>query len=256
MAFPAEQIAALTARWPHLARSFSVYYGDQPRDDAMDALYSRFLKAGSVAFDIGSHVGDRVGSFRRCGARVVALEPQPDCAAAIRVIFADDRDVTLLENACGPKPGELTLHVNTANPTVSTASPDFLKAADGAAGWEGQVWDHKIVVPVTTLDALIAAHGVPDFVKIDVEGFEADVLLGLSRAIPALSFEFTTIQREVACQCLSIIATLGPYRFNIALGESQTLTFANGIAVEEMAAHMRALPHLANSGDVYAILDR
>lgn len=256
MALSAENITALIAQWPHLQRSFEVYHGNQTRDDAMDALYARFLTAGSLAFDIGSHVGDRIGSFRRCGARVVALEPQPDCAAAIRSVFRNDVDVTLLENACGPKAGELTLHVNSANPTVSTASPDFLKAADGAAGWEGQVWDRKIVVPVTTLDALIGAHGVPDFVKIDVEGFEADVLAGLSRPIPALSFEFTTIQRNVAYQCIAMIARLGAYRFNIALGESQRFDFAQEISAEAMATHIRTLPHAANSGDVYAILDR
>ena len=56
-----------------LRRSLDVYYGDRARDDAMDALYTRFVGKGGLAFDIGSHVGDRIGSFRRLGARVVAL---------------------------------------------------------------------------------------------------------------------------------------------------------------------------------------
>ena len=237
-----------------LYRSLDVYYGDAPRDAAMDALYGRFLKTGDLAFDIGSHVGDRIGSFRRLGARCVALEPQPLCAGVIRALYADDPAVTLVEAACGPKAGTLTLHINSANPTVTTASPEFVAAADGARGWEGQAWDREITVPVTTLDALIAVHGAPQFVKIDVEGFEADVLSGLSRQLPLLSFEFTTIQRDVAYRCIEMLAALGPYRFDVALGESQRLTFERWITAAEMNDHIRALPHDANSGDVYACL--
>jgi FkbM family methyltransferase len=237
-----------------LRRSLDVYYGDTTRDAAMDALYSRFVRPGGLAFDIGSHVGDRIGAFRRCGARVVALEPQPDCARVIHQIYADDTEVRLFEAACGPRTGALTLLVNSANPTVTTASRDFVVAADGAGGWEGQVWDRQIEVPVTTLDTLIAEHGKPDFVKIDVEGFEADVLAGLTQALPALSFEFTTIQRDVAYACLARLDAIAPYRYDVALGESQTLTFGRWLTRDEMEAHIRGLPHQANSGDVYAVL--
>ena len=237
-----------------LRRSLDVYYGDAARDAAMDALYARFLRAGDLAFDIGAHVGDRTGSFRRLGARVVALEPQPLCARAMRAIYAGDDGVTLLEAACGERPGTVTLRVNSANPTVTTASPDFVAAADGAGGWEGQVWDTEVEVSCTTLDALIAEHGQPAFAKVDVEGFEATVLAGLSRPLPALSFEFTTIQRDVALACIGRLAALGRYGFDVALGESQILTFDRWLPGEAMAAHIAALPHAANSGDVYCML--
>ena len=75
--------------------------------------------------------------------------------------------------------GSVALKLNLDNPTVSTASDDFVRAADGAPGWEGQAWTSTIEVPLTTLDALIARHGTPAFIKIDVEGFEAEVLAGL-----------------------------------------------------------------------------
>lgn len=241
-------------RFASLRRSLDVYYGDTEREIAMDALYGRFLTKSALAFDIGSHVGDRIASFRRQGARVVALEPQPLCFEALSQIYCCDGAVCLVNAACGPKAGELTLHVNSTNPTVTTASPEFIKAADGAGGWEGQVWDRQITVPVTTLDALIAKHGLPQFVKIDVEGFEADVLAGLSQPVAALSFEFTTIQRDVAYACLDRLQRLGNYGFDIALGESQTLSLGRWAGVQEMRAHIAALPHEANSGDVYAVL--
>src|SRR5262245_16246899 len=137
-----------------LHRSLEVYYGHAERDGAMDALYARFVPPGALAFDLGSHVGDRVGSFRRLGARVVALEPQPLCARAILAIYADDPQVTLIEAACGERSGKLILRINSANPTVSTASAEFIGAADGAGGWEGQAWDAEAEVACTTLDAL------------------------------------------------------------------------------------------------------
>ncbi len=237
-----------------LSRSLDVYYGDPVRDAAMDALYARFVRVGDLAFDIGSHVGDRIGSFRRLGARVVALEPQPLCARVIREIYAGDDSVTLIEAGCGAAPGKLTLQINSVNPTVSTASSDFIRAADGAGGWEGQAWDARIEVPCTTLDTLVAEHGAPAFAKIDVEGFEDTVLAGLARPLPALSFEFTTIQRDVAQRCLDRLASLGRYQFDIALGESQALTFNRWSSKADMAAHIAALPHEANSGDVYCVL--
>jgi FkbM family methyltransferase len=237
-----------------LHRSFDVYYGNAERDAAMDALYARFVRAGDLAFDVGAHVGDRTGSFRRLGAHVVALEPQPLCARAMRALYAGDPNVTLIEAACGERGGQVMLKINSANPTVSTASHTFVSAADGADGWEGQAWDAAVEVPCTTLDALIAEHGKPAFAKIDVEGFEAAVLAGLSQSLPALSFEFTTIQRDVAFACLDRLASLGPYGFDVALGESQRLTFNRWISKADMAAHLAALPHAANSGDVYCVL--
>jgi FkbM family methyltransferase len=249
------RLAALAAdpAMAPLRRSLRASHGDPARRAAMTEFYSRFVGSGDLAFDIGSHVGDRVGIFRRLGARVVAVEPQPPCARAIRTLFADDDRVTLIEAACGATPGSARMYVNAANPTVSTASAEFVAAADGAAGWEGQVWDSRLEVPMTTLDTLVAEHGTPAFVKIDVEGFEDAVLAGLSRPLPALSFEFTTIGRDVAVRSLDRLAALGPYGFDLMLGEDLALTFHEWVPAEDVAAHIRALPHAVNSGDVYCV---
>lgn len=253
---PRDRLSALAGdpRAAGLQRSIEVYYGDEARDAAMDALYARFAGPGDLAFDIGSHVGDRIGAFRRLGVRVVAVEPQPDCAHVLRMLYGDDPEVALVETACGREPGGVVLHVNSANPTVTSGSPAFVASAKGAAGWEGQVWDSQIEVEMTTLDDLIRRYGEPQFVKIDVEGLEADVLAGLSRPLPALSFEFTTIQRDVALHCIDRLLGLGPYRFEMALGESQVLGIGEWVSSVRMKEIIRSLPHEANSGDVYAIV--
>jgi hypothetical protein len=109
-------------------------------------------------------------------------------------------------------------------------------------------------VPMTTFDALIARHGAPAFAKIDVEGFEAEALAGLSPAIPALSFEFTTIQRGVALAALARCVALGFSRFNAALGETHAFAHDGWRSADEMRRWLSDLPHEANSGDVYAAL--
>ena len=237
-----------------VVRSLRIYYGDGKRRAAMDRLYGQFVRRDDLVFDIGAHVGDRVAAFRRLGARVVAVEPQPALIKTLRLIYGIDRAVTIEPAAVGRREGSLELKLNIDNPTVSTASEAFLRAAHDAKGWEGQAWTRTIRVPVTTLDLLVARHGAPAFIKIDVEGFEEEALAGLTTPPPALSFEFTTIQRDLAAACIERCATLGFRRFNAMLGESHALIHRDWVAAEEMTAWLRDLPHGANSGDVYAAL--
>ena len=233
-------------------RSLCIYYGGRHNRAAMDRLYSRFVKPGELVFDVGAHVGDRIAAFRRLGARVVACEPNPPLAKTLRLIYGRDANVVIEPVALGAKAGDIELSINVDNPTVSTASRGFVEASQGAPGWEGQNWDKTITVPMTTLDALIARHGFPTFIKIDVEGFEAEALAGLSQPVAALSFEFTTIQRDVAHACIARCHELGYVRYNAALGESQALVHDDWRSAEAIGRWLDALPMEANSGDVYA----
>jgi FkbM family methyltransferase len=235
-------------------RSLRIYYGERRRRDALDRHYARFVARGDLVFDVGSHVGDRVAAFRRLGARVVAVEPQPALAMTLRLLFRRDSAVTVVESAVGRASGTVALKLNLDNPTVSTASDAFIAASRGAPGWHGQQWSRTVSVPVTTLDALVARHGTPRFIKIDVEGYEAEALAGLSWPPAALSFEFTTIQRDVACACVARCAAIGYRAFAASLGES--LAFAHGrtLDADAITCWLMALPASANSGDIYAML--
>ncbi|WP_371059533.1 FkbM family methyltransferase [Rhodosalinus sp. 5P4] len=239
-----------------IGRSLDIYYRDRARTARMDALHAALVSPGALVFDIGAHLGDRTGSFLGLGASVVALEPQPRVFRALRLIHGRSPGAVLLPMAAGAAPGELVLHLNPRNPTVATLERDFIAAAAGAPGWQDEVWDSAVTVPVTTLDALIARHGTPDFVKIDVEGHEPAVLQGLSTALPLLSFEVTMIQRAAARACIARLGMLGTYEYNLSLGEEHRLLHDGWQTPQEISATLDALPAAANSGDVYARLVR
>jgi FkbM family methyltransferase len=237
-----------------IVRSLRIYYGDRTRAAAMDRLYSRFVQRGDLVFDVGAHVGDRVASFRRLGARVVAVEPQPAFVKVLRLLYGRKPDVIIEATTVGRTSGTTELMINPDNPTVSTASREFVSAARDAPGWRSQSWTKTIRVPVTTLDVLIARHGVPTFIKIDVEGFEAEALAGFTRPVNALSFEFTMIQRDVARACIERCMALGYTKFTAALGESQILDHGDWLSGDEIERWLAELPQTANSGDIYAAI--
>src|SRR5436305_7733363 len=112
-----------------IIRSLSIYYGGRHNRAAMDRLYARFVKPGDLVFDVGSHVGDRIATFRRLGCRVVACEPNPALVKTLRLIYGRDSSVTVEPLAVGRTEGNIELKINVDNPTVSTASRDFVKTS-------------------------------------------------------------------------------------------------------------------------------
>lgn len=244
----------LTSRYLGIARSLGLYYGVPFRMSRMRDLYAGLVPDGGLCFDIGAHVGNRVRCFRSMGARVVALEPQPDFARILRLLYGRDPDVTILEAAVGAEPGEATLLASVRTPTVTSLNPQWVAQVGNSLGFEHVDWAPGPSVRVVTLDSLLERHGLPDFVKIDVEGHELAVLSGLSRPLPALSVEYLPAARDLALSCIDRLAALGDYRYNWSTGESSRFGSARWETPQAAREWLARLAPDSGSGDLYARL--
>ena len=194
-------------------RSLAIYYAPG-RVRRLSRFYAPFIRPGDLCFDVGAHVGNRVAAWRRLGARVVAVEPQSHLHGWLRRLYGRSPDVTLVPFAVGAAPGTAVLRHDPRNPTVSSLSDEWIAAVGRDPSFAGVSWWAAETVPVTTLDALIAQYGRPVLCKIDVEGFEAEVLRGLGQPLPVIAFEYIPAAMSVAANCLAELARLGAYEFN------------------------------------------
>ena len=198
------------------------------------------MPPGSLAFDIGANRGHYSETLYELGARVVAVEPTRALAETIRRHYPK---IAVEEIAVAATPSRLTLRLG-AYDGHSTLSEEWTERYPDR-------WVATQEVDVTTLDALIAHHGKPSFVKIDVEGYEAEVLRGLTVALAALSFEYQCSSPHIALAATNLVEHLDRYEFALAradspLGQWGDVAHAH-VAIEE---HASADPN--GYGDIYA----
>jgi FkbM family methyltransferase len=242
------------ARALGIARSLAMYYGIPLRARRLRRFYAQFVTRGSLCVDVGAHAGNRVRSWLALGARVVAVEPQPDFVRLLRALYGRNPRVAIVPAALGREAGSGTLLVSERHPTVTTMSQRWVDDVSADPRFGTVRWDGAERVEVLTLQSLIARHGTPRFVKIDVECYEAEVLAGLETAVPSLSFEYLPAARTVALECVDRLAALGDYRYNWSIGESHRLAAAEWIDGAALRDFVARLPADAPSGDVYAVL--
>ena len=210
-------------------------------------FYSNFIKEGDLCFDVGAHMGNRVEIFLRLGAKVIAIEPQEKCVNYLKKRFGNNPNFVLVEKGLADREGKLPLSICEEANSISTFSEKWKEGR-----FSEYQWGSKKIVQVTTLDNLIKEFGMPVFCKIDVEGFETQVLRGLSSPIKCLSFEFTKEFFDEAKVCLDYLISLGYSLFNYDIYESMNLQFPEWVMVEELIGEIEKSKNQLLGGDIYA----
>lgn len=234
-------------RRQRLQRAFAHWGADEER---RLGFYRQFISPGDLVFDVGANTGNRTKVFAKIGATVIAIEPQPACADFLADAFGSIPNVVLVRAALGAAPGRAELGLSDTT-ELASMSQNWMAAVTASGRFRGERWSDSVTVDVVTLDHLIATYGRPSFVKIDVEGFESQVLAGLSSAVRALSFELTPEYLDNALACIDRLAALGPVRFQLSVGESMQFRLPDWVDADALRQAVRALP-ATDFGDVYA----
>jgi FkbM family methyltransferase len=239
-------------RWWGFLRSLLIYNKPWTRL-AWRRFYRQVLSPGDTVFDIGAHLGTRSRAMRAAGARVIALEPQALFARFLRRTLP--RDIIFIEAAAGSSEAQARMAVSSRHPTVSSLRTDFVTGATEAPGFERVRFDASQSVQVVTLDGLIREYGSPRYIKIDVEGFEWEVLSGLSEPVPMVSLEYLPGFVHLTHTVLDRLLELGEYRFNIVAGERAQFLWPEWQGDEAVRTWLDSLSPEDRSGDLFASLD-
>lgn len=202
-------------------------------DKVMRNFYSQFTSPGDLVFDVGANIGNRTKIFLELGLKVVAIEPQDECVNTLKSLFRGNDNLTIIQKVLGSSEGEAELMICDSN-TISSLSQDWIAAVKSSGRFADHSWDKKKIIPMTTLDNLISQYGTPSFIKIDVEGFEYQVLTGLSKPVNYISLEFATEYLKATFNCIDHLESLGDAIFNYSLGESMKLELDKYIQAKEI----------------------
>lgn len=222
-----------------------------------DNFYKKFISKGDLVFDIGANIGNRTFLFSKLGAKVIAVEPQKSCFYFLKFKSSFKPNIKVLNCALGSKKGESVIYISKTS-AISTLSRDWISRMKKSKRFGNNEWNIKQKVSINTFDNLIKKYGTPKFCKIDVEGFELEVIKGLSKKIKIISFEFATETIEKTEEIIEILTSLDKnYKFNFSEGESLKFKDNNWRNSNDFFKYLKKLSNGNKSlgGDIYARLE-
>lgn len=228
------------------------YYQDIEETKKLVSFYKNILNENDIVFDVGANIGKKTYVFSLLCRQVIAIEPQPFCIRILHQRFDKYSNlIKICPLAISPQQEQASLYIATQH-TMSSMSPDFIHHVQSTWSFSPR-WRKKITVKTTTLDALIENYGYPKYIKMDVEGYEENVLKTLSVPVPWLSFEFTPTLYENTLRCINRLESLSTYLYNISIEETYQWYLPHFVSAQEMQTIItNELYALGKFGDIFA----
>lgn len=205
-------------------------------------------------FDVGANFGNRIEPIINKDLKIVAVEPQKECIDFLKEKYGSR--ITIVPKGLGEKVETRTMYISDAN-TLTSFSKEFINKTQESGRFSQYNWREEQEIEITTLDKLIEIYGVPKFIKIDVEGFEFEVLKGLSHSVDYISFEYAVPEmKDSILNCVNRIDEISKNKevfFNYSIGETMEWSLNNWLSATEMRAEISGDRFLNSEfGDIYS----
>jgi FkbM family methyltransferase len=197
-----------------------------------------FLQEADLVFDVGLNLGDKAAVYLELGCRVVGFEPQREIYVQAVDRFRNNGDFIGENISLDSKKGVSTIRIASFH-TISSMNLEYIRRVQELR-FSKYSWDREEPVNTDTLDNMIVKYGVPKYIKIDVEGYELNVLRGLTKKIEYISIEFITEMLGPVKECLDYINRLNGERssFNYIYGNNDHFYFGRWIGKDEIIAYL------------------
>jgi len=169
-------------------------------------------------FDIGANIGNwALANIDKCD-KIISVEASPITFNRLVDNCKNDKIILLNYAVCNNNGNDITFYQADCD-VISTINKDWL-TSDTSRFYN---YPYKeIICKTISIDKLIEDYGIPDFIKIDVEGGEYDCITSLTQKIKLISFEWASETNTVTLQCIDYLFHLGYTHYYIQNEDNYT----------------------------------
>lgn len=194
-----------------------------------EELYKNQIKRDAypkgLLFDIGANSGEYSDYALSCGTKeIVIVEANPNLIGLLQNKFSDCSNVHVVNRAVAETADEVVkFYISNAH-TISTLDRRWIEKSRFSGQYE---WNDGVDITTTTIDQLTEYYGYPKHIKIDVEGYEYSVLLGMSDRYDCeeLSFEWAEESKDDILKSIEYLSEIGFTKFGYTYGEGDPGVF-------------------------------
>jgi FkbM family methyltransferase len=199
------------------------------------------VKGKKIIFDVGANKGEKSRVFSEIADSVIAFEPSTNLYNVLSIIFKNS-NVQIMNCALGSEKTSLTYYEIEGKDGYNSLSEKHIDAIRSKEILNPKDTITSSNVQVETLDSYISKYGTPQYIKIDVEGYEYEVIKGLKTPITLLSFEINLPHfREETINCINYLSELSnnQYKFNIVNDlNDRNFLFKDNLTSEEAKSYI------------------